>query len=91
MDDTLLKLRILTRAEVTLARVHGRVLAKRILLAALALGALLLTIGMLNLGAFELLETRHGGGPAAFIIAGVNGALAAVLLMVASRMKPGPE
>jgi hypothetical protein len=91
VDETLLKLRILTRAEVTLARVHSRVFARRLLLAAVALGALVLAVGMLNLGAYEMLSIRLGDGPAAFVVSAANGAFAMLLLYIASRMKPGPE
>jgi hypothetical protein len=91
MDETILKLRILARAEVTLARVHGRVLARRLLLAALTVGAILLTVVMVNLGSFELLAERFGKGAAAFVVAGVNAALAVVLLLLAGRQRPCPE
>jgi hypothetical protein len=91
MDETIMKLRILVRAETTLARLHARILARRLLLALLALGAALLTIGLINLGAYELLEARFGGGTGAFLLAGVNATLAGLLLAVASRHSPGPE
>ena len=91
MDDTLLKLRILARAEVSLARVHGRVLGRRLILTSLAIGSLLLTVGMVNLGAFSLLAEPYGDGPAAFMVGGINAALAVVLLLVARRLEAGPE
>ena len=91
MDDTLLKLRILARAEVSLARVHGRVLGRRLILTSLAIGSLLLTVGMVNLGAFSLLAEPYGDGPAAFMVGGINAALAVVLLLVAGRLEAGPE
>jgi hypothetical protein len=46
---------------------------------------------MVNLGSFELLAERFGKGPAAFLVAGVNAALAVVLLLLAGRLRPGPE
>jgi hypothetical protein len=91
MDETMMKLRILSRAEVTLARVHGRILARRLLVTSLAVGSMLLTIIMVNLGAYELLAEPYGTGVAAFLIAGVNAALAGLLLLFASRIKAGPE
>ncbi len=91
MDETLMKLRILARAEVTLARVHGRTLARRLLLSALAVGAILLTVVMVNLGSYELLAERFGKGAAAFLVAAVNAALAVLLLVVGGRIRPGPE
>jgi hypothetical protein len=91
MDETITKLRILARAETTLARLHARILARRILLALLGLGAVLLTIGLFNLGAYELLAARYGAGTGAFVLAGANAALAGLLLALASRHSPGPE
>ena len=91
MDETIMKLRILARAEVTLARVHGRVLARRLLLTALAVGSILLTIVMVNLGAFELLAVEYGNGAAAFLVASANAVLAVLLVVFANRTRPGPE
>jgi len=91
MDETLMKVRILARAEVTLARVHGRVLARRLMLTTLAVGALLLTVVMLNLGAYALLDEHYGRGPAAFIVAAANAVIAVMLLFVAGRVQTGPE
>jgi hypothetical protein len=91
MDETLLKLRILAKAELALAQLHGRVLVNRLLLAVLAVGALVLAIGMVNVGLFELLETRYGSAPAAFLVALVNAIVAALLLIKSARMEPGTD
>lgn len=91
MDETILKLRILARAEVSLARLHARVLGRRMLLVALAVGALLLTVVMVNVGAYEVLADRYGAGTAAFLVAGFNAVLAGLLLLLAARHRPGPE
>lgn len=91
MDETLMKLQILARAEITLARVHGRVLARRAVLSALAIGAILLTVIMVNVGALVVLAESHGYGAAAFIVAGANALLAVALLLLARRRAAGPD
>lgn len=46
MDETLMKVRILARAEMTMARIHGQQMANRVKLYSIALGLLLLTVVM---------------------------------------------
>ena len=46
---------------------------------------------MVNLGAFSLLAEPYGDGRAAFMVGGINAALAVVLLLVARRLEAGPE
>ena len=91
MDDTLLKLRVLTRAEMTLARANGRRIAARSRLYAIALGMVLLTVIMVNLAAYEYLSSLKGETVAALIVALTNAILAILVILVASRIKPGPE
>ncbi len=91
MDDTLLKLRVLTRAEITLARANGRRIAARSRLYAIALGMVLLTVIMVNLAAYEYLSSLKGETVAALIVALTNAILAILVILVASRIKPGPE
>ncbi len=91
MDETLLKIRILARSEMTLAQVHARSAARRTLLSAIAIGLLVLTGAMLNVGLFHLLEVRIGAAGAAFTIAAINAVLAGLLVAVAARIRPGPE
>ncbi len=91
MDDTLLKLRVLTRAEITLARANGRRIAARSRLYAIALGMVLLTVIMVNLAAYEYLSSLKGETVAALIVALANAISAVLVILVASRIKPGPE
>lgn len=91
MDETLLKLRILAKAETTLLKAHARRAAARGRLYAMALGLLLLTVIMVNLAAYQYLSESMSEAAAALIIAGVNGALAVIMLVYASRIKAGPE
>ncbi len=91
MDETLLKLRVLTRAEVTLAKANARRIAARSRLYVIALGMVLITVVMLNIAAFEYLSTQMSAAMAALTIAIVNGVLATLLIFVATRIQPGPE
>jgi hypothetical protein len=91
MDETLLKLRVLTRAEMTLAKAHARRFAARSRLYAVALGMILLTVVMINIAAYEYLSTLKGEPMAALIVAFANAVLAVLVMLVAARIKPGPE
>lgn len=91
MDETLLKLRVLTRAEVTLAKANARRIAARSRLYVIALGMVLITVVMLNFAAFEYISTQMSNAMAALTIAIVNGVLATLLLYMATRIRPGPE
>jgi len=91
MDETLLKIRVLTRAEMTLAKANARRIAARSRLYAIAVGMILLTVIMINIAAYEYLSTLKGDAVAALLVALANGVLAVVVIFVASRIKPGPE
>ncbi len=91
MDETLLKLRVLTRAEVTLAKANARRIAARSRLYVIALGMVLITVVMFNFAAFEYISTQMSNAMAALTIAIVNGLLAMLLLYMATRIRPGPE
>ena len=91
MNETMMKLRILTRAEMTLARANARRVGLRSILFAVAIGLILLTVVMVNLGAYQLLSESYGSANGAFLVALVNGVLAVVLVVVARAQKPGAE
>ena len=91
MDETLLKLRILAKAETTLIKANARRAAARGRLYALALGLLLLTVIMVNLAAYQYLSETMSEAAAALVIAGVNAALAVAMLIYAASIKAGPE
>ena len=91
MDETLLKLRVLTRAEMTLAKAQARRIAARSRLHVIALGMILITVVMINIAAFEYLSTRMSSAMAAIVIAIVNAVLAVIMIIAASRIQPGPE
>ena len=91
MDETLLKLRILARAEMTLARANARRKGIKASLVIVALGLVLLTVILVNLAAYEHLSQTHSRDISAIILAAVNAVLAVIVLIVAGRQKPGPE
>ena len=91
MDETITRLKMLARAESTLARIHAQRIAAQAKLFAVAVGLVLLTVVMLNVGAYELLAEYVSNANSAFIIAGVNALLAAILVVVTMRMRPGRE
>ncbi len=91
MDETLLKIRVLTRAEMTLAKANARRIAARSRLYVIALGMILLTVVMVNMAAYEYLSTLKGDVVAALLVALANAILAVIVIFVASRIKPGPE
>ncbi len=91
MSETMIKLRILMHAEYTLARVNPRRLVNKAILAAIAIGLILLVVVMLNVGAYELLAKSYGDARAAFLVAGGNAVLAALIFFVGRQLKPGPE
>ena len=91
MDETLLKLRVLTRAEMTLAKANARRMAARSRLYAIALGMVLLTVVMINIAAYEYLSTLKGEAIAALLVALANGVLAVLVIFAASRIQAGPE
>lgn len=89
--ETMLKLRIWARAETTLAKMTARRTGQRLTAMAIAVGLALLTVGMINLGTFELLAEAYGRAKGAFFLAAGNGLLAVLLVLAAQRSKPGPE
>jgi hypothetical protein len=91
MEETILKLRILAKAETTLMRASARRAAMRARLFAMAIGLLLLTVVMVNLAAFEFLSQTMSEAAAAGTMALVNGILAVIVIFGATRVQPGPE
>ena len=91
MDETLLKIRVLTRAEMTLAKANARRIAARSRLYAIAVGMILLTVIMINIAAYEYLSTLKGEAVAALLVALANAILAVIVIFAASRIQAGPE
>ena len=91
MNEMMLKLRIWARAETTLLKINARRTGNRFTAFAIALGFAVLAAGMINIGIFELLAESYGRVKGAFYLAGANGLLAAVVVFLAQRSKPGLE
>ena len=91
MDETMMKLRILAKAEATLLKANTRRAAMRARLYAIAIGLVLLTVIMLNVAAYQYLLESMSAGRAALLVGLVNAVLAAVVVLFAMRIQPGPE
>ena len=91
MNEMMLKLRIWARAETTLLKINARRTGNRFTALSVALGFAIVAVGMINIGVFELLAVSQGRVEAAFYLAGVNGLLAALVVFLAQRSKPGLE
>ena len=91
MSDTLNKIQILVRAEITLARIRAQRMRNRAMLAGIS-GVLLLTaLIMINVGAYQLLSAASGVTMGAFLLAAINGALGLLPLLISKKAKTGPE
>jgi len=91
MDETLMKIRILIKAETTLLKASARRAGMRGRLYAVAIGLFLLTVVMVNLAAYEYLSETRSAAAAALIVSLVNGVLAVIAIVMAMRIQPGPE
>jgi len=91
MTAVMLKLRIWVHAETALLKINARRTGQRFTALAIALGLAILSVGMINIGIFELVAESYGRVKGAFYLAGGNGLLAAIVVLVAQLAKPGLE
>jgi len=91
MDEFIVKLRILVRAQVTLFKADAQRQKNQALLASISIGCVFVAIVFVNVGLFFVLTESDIDSHAAFILAGGNLALAIVPMLIRSRAKPGPE
>ena len=91
MDETLMKIRILIKAETTLLKASARRAGMRGRLYAVAIGLILLTVIMVNLAAYQYLSETRSAAVAALIVGFVNAVLAVIVIVMAMRIQPGPE
>ncbi len=91
MGDPLQKLRILAQAESVLLQLKVRRVATQTVLMVISVFLLLLTIGLLNLAAYEFLREQFPTYQAALLVALGNGVLAGLLLFYAWRVSRRPE
>ena len=88
MDKTILKLKILGRAETTLLQLGIRRWAWKLAFCSLALSFIIIFLAMLNVSAYTALEPSQGGPLAAIWVALVNLIFAVLLILVAVSLKP---
>lgn len=91
MDDILVKIRLLVRAELILLRLELRRAARQTALVATAIVAILLAVAMFNLAAYFFLSERLGPAMAGLVLGVANGLLAGTLIFVAGRLGRGVE
>ena len=91
MNELIVKLRILARAEVTLFKADAQRRANMALLAAISIGCVFVALVFVNVGAFFALTDADIDSRAAFILAGVNLGLAVIPFLMRRQSKPGPE
>ena len=91
MNEFIVKLRILARAEVTLFKADAARRTNQALLAAISIGCVFVGLVFLNLGAFFTLTESEIDSRAAFILAAVNIGLAFVPFLLRRQSKPGAE
>ncbi|MBK1879146.1 hypothetical protein [Pelagicoccus mobilis] len=88
MEKTILKLRILARAQATLFQISTRRWVTTLVFLALALSFLLITIAMVNVAAYMSLMPEYGGVKSALMVGGGNLAIAVLLGLWAASMGP---
>jgi hypothetical protein len=91
MNELIVKLRILARAEVTLFKADAQRRRNTALLAAISIGCVFVALVFINMGAFFALTDSDIDSRAAFILAGANLVLAAIPFLMGRQSKPGPE
>ena len=91
MNELMVKLRILARAEVTLFKADAQRRANMALLAAVSIGCVFVALVFVNVGAFFALTDSDIDSRAAFILAGANLGLAVIPFLFRRQAKPGPE
>lgn len=91
MNELIVKLRILARAEVTLFKADAQRRANMALLAAMSIGCVFVALIFVNVGAFFALTDSDIDSRAAFILAAANLGLAVIPFLFRRQAKPGPE
>ena len=91
MNELIVNLKILARAEVTLFKADAQRRTNQAMLAAISIGCVFVGLVFVNMGLFFLLTEAEVDSRAAFILAGGNIALALVPLLLRRQSKPGPE
>jgi len=91
MNELIVKLRILARAEVTLFKADAQRRTSQAQLMAISIGCIFVGLVFVNAGLFFLLTESSIDSRAAFILAGGNFALAVVPFLLRKQAKAGPS
>lgn len=91
MNELMMKLRILARAEMTLFKADAQRGRNQALLAAISIGCIFVGLVFLNAGFFFMLTESEIDSRAAFILAASNFGLAVIPFLLRRQSKPGPE
>ena len=91
MNELIVKLRILARAEVTLFKADAQRRSDRALLAAISIGCVFVALIFVNMAAFFALTESDINSRAALILAGVNLGVAVIPFLMRQQSKPGSE
>jgi len=91
MSDIVQKVRVLSRIEIALLKIHLRTLARQTLLCAVGLLLTLLAVAMVNVAIYLFLAGRLDRDVAALIVAALNAVLAVGLFLMAKNTRPGAE
>lgn len=91
MEQTIMNVRILVKAESALIKANANRVAARTRLFAMMIGLVLLTIIMLNVAAYQYLSEIYSAAAAALLVSLSNALLAIAVMIAAVRIKPGPE
>lgn len=88
MSDSTFKLQLLVRAELALTKIYARRSLIRVAAVAVALGFLLVGLGMLNFAAYFGLLDKYTPGIAALLVAAADVACAVVIIIIGSKLGP---
>lgn len=91
IDHLLRDLQVLRKADMLIGKIWLSVLARRFGLSVLAALIGVFGLGMLNVAGYNALQSSLGIVWAASVVALVDFAIAAMVLLIAARSHPGPE
>ena len=91
IDHLLRDLQVLQKADFLIGRIWLNVLARKLGLFAFAALIAVFGLGMANVAGFYALQASLGAVWAAAVVAAVDLAIAAVVLLAGSNSRPGPE
>jgi hypothetical protein len=91
MNEIMVKLRILARAEMTLFKADAERRKNAASLTAISIGCIFVALVFVNVGFFFMLTDSAVDSRAAFILAGGNFGLAVIPFLLRGQFKPGPE